>query len=75
MNQTDGIANVKYLPPCYCSHGGMGRDLVTGQYVWHDPTKKPKDKRVFVVVGGRRREVKRWKWMWRIVAWMQEVVA
>ena len=65
MNKTDGIASVTYLPPCYCSHGGMGKDLTTGEYTWDNPYKKP----VFVRINGRKREAKRW--LWRLVARVQ----
>lgn len=67
MNNND-IASVTYIPPCWC-HGSKGYDIVNERYI--DPPTKP----VYVRINGRKREAKRWLWLWRLVARVQEVLA
>lgn len=61
------IASVTYIPPCWC-HGSKGYDIVHERYI--DPPAKP----VYVRINGRRRQAKRWLWLWRVVARVQEVL-
>lgn len=69
MRTPDGVCIPDYLPPCYCRHNGMGKDLTTGEYVY--PPTKP----VYVRINGRKREAKRWLWLWQIVACIQGAIA
>lgn len=69
MLRPDGVYIPDYLPACYCNHHGMGLDLNTGEYVKEDPYRQAEP--VYVRIGGRKREAKRWLWLWRIVRWVQ----
>ena len=61
---TNKITSVTYIPPCWC-HGSKWYNAETGEYF--DPPTKP----VYVRINGRRREAKRWLWLWRVVARVQ----
>ena len=59
------IASVTYIPPCWC-HGKKGYDIEKGCFI--DPPQKP----IYVRFRGRRRQAKRWLWLWKVVAEVQE---
>ena len=54
------------LPPCW-TREGRWYDIEHRCYV--DPPEQP----VYVRINGRKREAVRWRWLWRIVARIQEV--
>lgn len=75
MNTNVDISHITYIPACYCADG-QARVLVDGGGVFRDAwavVKEP-EKPVYVRIGGRMREAKRWLTLWRIVAWVQEVI-
>ena len=67
------IAPVTYIPACYCADG-QARVLVDSDGVLKDKWAVAKEpvKPVYVRIGGRIREAKRWLWLWRIVEDIQE---
>ena len=69
------VAPVTYIPACYCADG-QARVLVDGGGFLKDEWRVvPKPvKPVYVRIGGRVREAKRWLWLWRIVARVQRWV-
>lgn len=73
MNTNVDISHVTYIPACYCTDG-HARVLVDSDGVLKDKWAVVKEpvKPVYVRIGGKVREAKRWLWLWRIVAWVQE---
>ena len=72
MNTNVDIASINYLPGCYCSDG-RGRRRVDGKGskdVW-EIAPAPRQP-VYVIIGGQRREARRWLWLWQIVRWCQQ---
>ena len=63
MNNNN-IASVTYIPPCWL-RGYKWYNAETGEYF--DPPLPP----VYVRINGRRRQAKRWLWLWRLVARVQ----
>ena len=69
MNTNIDISRVTYIPACY-SADGHARVLVGGDGILKDVWAVAKEpvKPVYVRIGGRVREAKRWLWLWRLVA-------
>ena len=63
MNETKCVT---VIPPCW-NKIDRWYDIETGEYF--DPPTKP----VYVRINGRKRQAKRWLWLWKIVAEVQEV--
>lgn len=68
MNTNVDIARVTYIPACYCTDG-QARVLIDSDGVLKDKWAAVKEpvKPVYVRIGGKVREAKRWLWIWRIV--------
>lgn len=61
MNETKCVT---VIPPCWL-RGRKWYNAETGEYF--DPPTKP----VYVRINGRKRQAKRWLWLWRVVARVQ----
>lgn len=66
------VAPVTYIPACYCTDG-QARVLIDSDGILKDrwAVAKTPVKPVYVRIGGKVREAKRWLWLWRIAAWVQ----
>lgn len=75
MNTNVDISRVTYIPACY-SADGQARVLVDGGGFLKDEWRVVPEpvKPVYVRIGGKVREAKRWLWIWRMVARLQEVI-
>lgn len=73
MNTNVDISHVTYIPACYCTDG-HARVLVDSDGILKDrwAVAKTPVKPVYVRIGGRVREAKRWLWPWGIVEDIQE---